>query len=110
MGHLVLFPHVAEVSPLDRVVPAGRKKPVPPPAPPEMAAARPKSKEDLFKQKLRAAVYDALGEKGVDQKSALFRAVNKEATMSDLYLKSCLFFSHSYAAIHALNLLPTWPF
>ena len=45
-----------------------------------MAATRPKSKEDLFKQKLRAAVYDALSEKGVDQKSALFRAVNRKIT------------------------------
>ena len=56
--------------------PTGRKKPDPPPR--RAASTRGRSeedKDDVFKKKLRSAVYDALSEKGINEKSQLFRFV-----------------------------------
>ena len=56
---------------------AGRRKPEPPPR--RAASTRGKSeedKEDVFKKKLRSAVYDALSEKGINEKSQLFRSAD----------------------------------
>ena len=54
----------------------GRRKPEPPPK-----RARDKSeegKDDVFKKKVTTAVYDALSEKGVNEKSQLFRPCFKK--------------------------------
>jgi len=57
----------------------GRKKPEPPPK--RAASTRSKGdedKDDVFKRKLRTAVYDALSEKGINEKSKLFRPCFKK--------------------------------